>query len=235
MQPSLANGKKPESIKVLQPIKRVMCRRRFFMASIPLGLLAGLNLANIVAPAYSATLAESYSYSSISRAVNQSIINHLGPRSGERVFLDVDEKMVPLRSVVRDNVMKMIYDPTNKVTSRSELDRLVAIQVHLYNPFVAEGRGPIIGRKALPLLSSIINTRSLSLLNDKDYDLNALKDEDQINKTLEESFKLQVDENARLYCPTNPENCPIGGDLLFIDLKTLARIRAALCPLWPIC
>lgn len=206
------------------------------MASIPLGLLAGLNLTNILTPAYSAPLAESYSYSSISQAVNQSIINHLGPKSGERVFLDVDEKMVPLRSVVRDNVMKLIYDPTNTVTSRPELDRLVAIQAHLYNPFVAKGgRGPIIDSKALPLLSRIINTRSLSLLNDKDYDLNALKDEGQINKTLEESFKLQVDENARLYCPTNPENCPVGGDILFIDLKTLARIRAALCPLWPIC
>lgn len=212
-----------------------MCTRFSFMACIQLGLLAGLNLTEMVAPAYSATLAESYSYSSISQTVNQSIINHLGPRSGERVFLDVGARLVPLRSVIRDNIMKIAYDPIAKVTSTFELDRLVAIQAKLYNPFVAQGRGPIIDRKALPLLSSIINMRSLSLLNDKDYDLNALKVESQINKVLEESFKLQVDENARLYCPTNPDNCPVGGDILFIDLKALARIRAALCPLWPIC
>lgn len=209
--------------------------RLSIMASILLGLLAGLNFTDMVAPAYSATLADSYSYSSVSQMVNQSIINHLGPKSGERVFLSVGERLVPLRSVIRDNIMKIAYDPMNKVTSRLELDRLVAIQARLYNPFVAEGRGPIIDRKALPLLNSIVNTRSLSLLNDKEYDFNALKDESQINKALEESFKLQVGENARLYCPTNPENCPIGGDILFIDLKALARIRAALCPLWPVC
>jgi hypothetical protein len=218
-----------------QPIEREICIRNSIIVSISLGFLAGLSLTGMVAPAYSATLAESYSYSSISTTVNQTIINHLGPRNGEKVFLFVGDKLVPLRSIIRDNIMKIAYDPMSKVTSRYDLDRLVAIQAQLYKPFVEDDRWPTIDRKALPLLNNMINTRSLSLLNDKDYDINALKAESQINKALEESFKLQVNETVRLYCPTNPENCQIGGDILFIDLKALARIRAALCPLWPIC